>query len=262
MLAINPKISVITINYNNRKGLQETILSVIEQNYLFIEYIIIDGGSNDGSADVIQSYQNQLSFWVSESDEGIYNAMNKGIRKATGDYILFLNSGDRLIDATILEEVVRAGLKHDLIYGDLLFFNDEKEWIWKFPNELTFQYFYLSTIAHPSTFIKRTLFDQVGMYDEELKIVSDWKFFILALSKHNATYLHIDKIISAYNFDGISSKPQNLKAIDEERSQVLKLNFPFFIADYQKLNDLEKEMKKIRYFTKPRKFIKKFLNQK
>jgi glycosyltransferase involved in cell wall biosynthesis len=262
MSAKNPKISIVTINFNNGPGLEDTIKSVINQSYGFIEYLVIDGASVDSSLKLIETYSDRIFFWVSEPDNGIYHAMNKGIEQATGEYILFLNSGDRLINDTVIAEVANIGLTHDLVYGDLLFFDHEKTWSWNLPDQITFKSFYQSTIPHPSTFIKRSLFDKAGPYDEKLKVVSDWKFFITALAIHNASYLHINKVISAYNFDGISSKPENLKLIDFERLQVLNEYFPFFVDDYKTLTAVELEMKKIKYFLKTRKLIKKIINQK
>ncbi|MEE1946255.1 glycosyltransferase family 2 protein [Pedobacter sp. KR3-3] len=262
MTTNKPKISIITVNYNNADGLRETIRSVTEQSYAAIEYIVVDGASTDGGVDVLESFRPNLAHAISEKDTGIYNAMNKGIKLATGDYLLFLNSGDKLISPQIIEEVVAQGLHADLVYGDLKFFDDAKEWTWNLPDELTFRFFYDSTLPHPSTFISRELFDTVGLYDEELKIVSDWKFFMLAVAKHNCSYQHIGQMISAYNFDGISSKPENGQAIQVERSKVLAETFPLFLADYEELDRLKKELKKIKYFMKVRKAVKKIFNSK
>ena len=107
-------LSIITINYNDKEGLARTMNSVLSQTYTDFEYIVIDGGSNDGSKTIIEQHQDQLGYWVSEPDSGIYNAMNKGIAKANGEYILFLNSGDVLIDDTIIKYVCTAVLKLSL----------------------------------------------------------------------------------------------------------------------------------------------------
>lgn len=262
MTTNKPKISIITVNYNNADGLRETIKSVMEQSYDAIEYIVVDGASTDGGVEVLESFRPNLAHALSEKDAGIYNAMNKGIKLATGDYLLFLNSGDKLIGPRIIEEVVAQGLPADLVYGDLKFFDEVKAWTWNLPDKLTFRFFYDSTLPHPSTFIRRELFDTVGLYDEELKIVSDWKFFMLAVTRHNCSYRHIGQIVSAYNFEGISSKPENQQAIQVERSKVLAETFPLFIADYEELGQLQKEMRKIKYFLKIRKAVKKIFNSK
>ncbi|RZL46748.1 MAG: glycosyltransferase [Pedobacter sp.] len=250
------KISVVTINYNNSQGLEKTIKSVVDQTYHDIEYLVVDGGSTDGSIDVIQKYQDQVSWFCSEKDNGIYNAMNKGIKQSNGEYLLFLNSGDFLIENTIIEKIEAFGLDKDLIYGDLTFFDTEKKWNWLLPDMLTFEHFYKSTIPHPSTFIKKQLFEKVGLYDEQLKIVSDWKFFIMAAAKFNCTYKHIPLITTEYSFDGLSSNPENLKLIEEERLKVLNEEFSLFLKDYENLFFLKDEMRKIKYFTKTRRFFK------
>lgn len=256
------KISIITINYNNVAGLESTIQSVIKQHYKLIEYIVIDGGSNDGSADLLLQYQHSIDYWVSEKDTGIYNAMNKGIKASSGDYLLFLNSGDRLINSEIINWVVEQGLTEDVVYGDLLFFDDVKDWTWHLPNELTFQTFYSSAIAHPSTFIKKQLFNTVGLYDERLKIVADWKFLMLAVAKHNCTHRHINQVISAYSFDGVSSKPENMPALNEERKSVLEEEFPSFINDYEELRRLKQEIRKAKNFIRLKKVIKGIFSSK
>lgn len=256
------KISIITINFNNSEGLEKTIQSVAKQIYNNIEYLIIDGGSVDNSSAIAKSYEDKISYFISEPDNGIYHAMNKGIKQSTGDYLLFLNSGDQLIDELVIQKVIESGLIEDLVYGNLLFLDNKKEWTWSFSDILTFEHFYQSTIPHPSTFIKKQLFEKVGYYDENLKIVSDWKFFILATARFNCTYKHIPMIITAYTFDGISSRPENLKAIDIERSNVLKQEFPLFIKDYENLTSLRNEIKEIKYFIKTRKFIKQFFKLK
>ena len=115
------QISIITINYNNASGLEKTIRSVVEQTYNEYEYIIIDGASSDKSKEVIQEYQRYIDFWCSEKDSGIYNAMNKGIQKASGEYLLFLNSGDVLNNSAVLADIHGFLSGEDFVYGDLVF---------------------------------------------------------------------------------------------------------------------------------------------
>jgi len=255
------KVSIITINYNNVDGLEKTIESVINQTHNDIEYLVIDGGSDDGSVEVIKQYSEKINYFVSENDGGIYNAMNKGINKSTGDYLLFINSGDSLIDANILTEIISENRMEDLIYGNLYLYDSEKQWIWNSPDKLTFRDFYNYTIPHPSTFIKRELFNKVGLYDETLKIVSDWKFFLLALAKYGASYIHVNKVITAYSYDGISSREENFKKINAERYEVLRNEFNFLVDDYVELEKLSSEMKRIKNFLKIRKFFKSIFNK-
>ncbi|MFW0718125.1 glycosyltransferase family 2 protein [Pedobacter sp. N23S346] len=255
------KVSIITINYNNVNGLEKTIESVINQTHNDIEYLVIDGGSNDGSVEIITQYSERINYYISEKDGGIYNAMNKGINKSTGDYLLFINSGDSLIDTNILAEIMSENRVEDIIYGNLLLYDAEKQWTWNSPDKLTFRDFYNSTIPHPSTFIKRELFNKVGLYDETLKIVSDWKFFLLAFTRYSASYVHVNKIITAYSYDGISSREENFKKIEQERHEVLRSEFNFMVDDYVELEKLSSEMKRIKKFLKIRKFFKSIFNK-
>lgn len=251
-----PKISVITINYNNAEGLNKTIQSVVSQSYRNIEYIVIDGGSFDGSKSIIDDQKERIAFWVSEPDHGIYNAMNKGITAATGEYLIFINSGDLLYHDQIIEQAVNRGLDQDLVYGDLIFVEEKQEREWIVDDELTFGTFYKATIPHPSTFIKRSLFDTVGLYNERNKIVSDWEFFMLAVCKYNCSYKHINLTIARFFQGGISSDPMNYGVIVCEQSIALKKHFPLFIKDYERSEQTKEALRKVRNYIKMKRFIK------
>lgn len=177
-----PKISIITINYNNADGLRKTIESVKAQNFSDLEYIVIDGGSSDQSVEIIKEYDGYISKWVSEKDNGIYNALNKGIKIATGEYLLFLNSGDHFYNKNVLTNNLEYIDIYDIIVFDIHFSGFGKDYIFKHPDELHFSFLFEETFAHQSVFIKRNLFKKIGLYDETLKIVSDWKFFINAIA--------------------------------------------------------------------------------
>ena len=129
-----PKISIITVNYNNLEGLQRTFNSVFNQTWKEFEYVVIDGGSTDGSKELIEKYNDKIDYWVSESDNGIYNAMNKGIKKAKGEYLLFLNSGDNLFNHTVLEENHSVIKEMDLIYFNLEFKRNNFSEVRTYPN--------------------------------------------------------------------------------------------------------------------------------
>ena len=219
------KLSIITINFNDAEGLQRTLQSVIKQSYTDFEYIVIDGGSSDDSKKLIEKHSDNISYWVSEPDRGIYNAMNKGIVKATGEYILFLNSGDTLINNRSLEENIHFLKDHDLIYFDTLLKDENKEFVKVFNSELSIDYLINDTIPHQGTFIKKSLFSVIGMYDETFRIVSDWKFFLLALIRYNCTYKKIEKTLSVFYLGGISSKAENKNLNDSERNKVLETEF-------------------------------------
>lgn len=244
------KLSIITINYNNAIGLEKTIESLIEQSFQEYEYIVIDGGSDDDSKAVILKNQSHISTWCSEKDTGVYNAMNKGILRATGEYLLFLNSGDYLHDSKVLEEVILTLTGEDIIYGDLLYvYNGVKREVCVYPAILDFYYFLEHSLGHPSSFIKRNLF-QDSLYSENLKIVSDWEFFLKKIVLEEASYKHIDRIITAFSMGGISSQ---IDACNEERELVLHKLFPNMLCDvlksamymrkqplYEVFNDLSK----------------------
>ena len=165
------KISIITINYNNREGLSRTLASVAEQTCRDFEYIIIDGGSTDGSVEEIQHHAAIIDYWVSEPDGGIYNAMNKGIAKAQGDYCLFLNSSDMLYSPDIIAKVVPLLDGTDFCAGDICFLYEKPE-VKVVPDEITAYYMFHSILFHQSTFIRTALL-KAEPYSENYRIVSD-----------------------------------------------------------------------------------------
>lgn len=243
------KLTIITINYNNLEGLKRTMESVINQTWQEFEYIVIDGGSTDRSAEYIESQNGNIDYWVSEPDKGIYNAMNKGIAKATGEYLLFLNSGDHLNDSTVLEKINVHLKDEEMIYFNIREIRGNSMWIKKCPQEITFSHLFRFTIPHQSTFIQKSLFERVGLYDENLKIVSDWKFFILAFSKYNATYIYVDDDFSTYYLDGISTHEHNLNQMLAEREYVFDSEFSIFkneAKEYLKLKFIIGNLKKSR----------------
>lgn len=220
------KLSIITINYNNREGLKKTIDSVINQTFRDFEYILIDGGSEDGSKEIILQHEAQFSYWRSEKDHGIYNAMNKGILAAKGDYLLFLNSGDCLTSNDILEQVFATPLKEDIVYGNLLFESqDGNHTLGIYPDELNVYNVLEGSLPHPASFIKRQLFDN-SLYTESYRIVSDWEFWIKKIIMEGVSYKHISLTISRFDTTGISSNSQRC---NEERELVLQRLFPRMI---------------------------------
>jgi glycosyltransferase involved in cell wall biosynthesis len=242
-----PRFSIITINYNDKLGLQKTIESVINQTYTGIEFIVVDGDSSDGSKEVIEEYSTNVTQWVSEKDNGIYHAMNKGIKMATGDYLLFLNSGDILIDNEVVKTVSNEMKDNkDLYYGDIHFKRKDKTTKETFPQKLTFDFFYYNNLSHQATFIKRTLFDDLFLYNESYKIAADWEFFIFAICKANVSYRHLPIYITLYDGTGISSNEKNKEIITKEREMTINKYFPAFKDDYA-LISLFRE-KRMRHF--------------
>jgi glycosyltransferase involved in cell wall biosynthesis len=249
------KLSIITINYNDAEGLRKTLASVAAQTYKGIEHVIVDGGSTDGSVEVIRAYADTKAAhpvkWVSEKDKGIYNAMNKGIEIAlgkrivnsfnrselvedknkgieiaTGDYIQILNSGDMLAAATVTERMMAALANNSaILYGNMIKVNAQGKVVGKSGyTEYSLRQFYSSTLNHDCAYIRRDLFEEYGLYDEHLKIVSDWKWYLQAigLGKVKPDYVDID--VTIFDDGGISET--NIPLRNAERRQVLEELLP------------------------------------
>ncbi len=217
------KLSVITINFNDFKGLQKTIESVINQTYLNYEFIIIDGGSNDDSKSVIERYQSKITHWVSEKDNGIYDAMNKGILKSSGEYLLFLNSGDYLINSNVLKKVFILNPQEDVLYGELIFdFGNKNKKKAKLPKQLTALHLFKDNIWHPASFIKKELFKMYGYYNMTYKIAADYDFFFKTIVVNKVSTKYIDFPITVYDTSGLSSNSASLKKINDERKKIHK----------------------------------------
>lgn len=230
------KLSIITVNLNNREGLQRTIDSVVSQTFHDFEWIVIDGGSTDGSKNLIERYADHFTYWVSEPDNGIYNAMNKGIKVAHGEYLQFLNSGDCFCDDTSLEHCFSHDFYGDLVYADLLLSKEGEKEVCIYPDTLTLNFFLNTTLCHNATFIKRTLFNS-HYYNEDLMLVSDWEFFLTQLL-NNKIFQHINEFVISYDLQGISS--ENDDAVVREREKVIEKLVPnAILEDYQHLKNIE-----------------------
>jgi len=228
-----PKLSIVTINLNNKAGLQKTIESVFTQTFTDYEYIIIDGGSTDGSKELIENNANKFVYWVSEKDKGIFNAMNMGIKVADGDYLIFMNSGDYFFSEAVLQNVFVNGYEEDILYGNVKWWPIDYNGV--YPDLLTFEHFIHNTIPHQGAFIKRKLFDVVGLYDEDYTVNSDWIFFILAVYKYNYSYRHLSIIISYCNTDGISLTKEGSLETQRIRLEFIEKHFKAFNEDLQNL---------------------------
>ncbi|TXD81698.1 glycosyltransferase [Subsaximicrobium wynnwilliamsii] len=230
------RISIITINYNNLEGLQKTMRSVLDQTYPDIEYIVIDGGSTDGSKAYIESCQQDLAYWISEPDKGIFHAMNKGIEKTTGEYLLFLNSGDTLYsDSVIVESANRMNDDSDIYYGNVLRHYKHQQPLLKiYPAKLDFSFFIDSALPHQAVFSKRSLFSTIGYFNESYEIASDWELLTCAICKYNCSYRYLDIIISNYDMTGVSSQKSSQIIFKKERRTTYVKYFPAFMNDYER----------------------------
>lgn len=226
------KISVITINRNNAAELEKTIRSVSGQTYANIEYIVIDGASTDNSVDIITLHTECIQQWISEPDTGIYNAMNKGIARATGDWLIFMNAGDTFADNTIVQQFVDGQYSDDIVFGNQIrILADGSENLWQAPDTVDFLFFYRSGIPHQSTFYKKALFEQTGPFREDFRIYSDWAHAELAVLKHGASCKPINLTISIYDKTGISSDPKHRSTRRQEISICRNEMFPIHIWD-------------------------------
>lgn len=235
-------LTIITINRNNKVGLEKTMRSVLTQTRTDFEYIVVDGASTDGSVSVIERYAPDFGgrlIWISEPDSGIYNAMNKGIRMASGKYLEFLNSGDFLVSDKVVGQMLDA-LENkgevSILYGNMLkdvpgmsVFRDRSF----AGQEITLLGFFRGTLNHSPAYIRRSLFDEYGYYDESLKIVSDWKWYLQVIILGGEKPVYVDVDVTLFDMTGISETNKELDS--EERKRVLRELIPApILADYEK----------------------------
>jgi len=204
---MQPKLSVITIVYNNVKDIERTMLSVLNQTYPNIEYILIDGASNDGTQEVIQKYQDRLPHFISEPDKGIYDAMNKGLALATGDYILFMNSGDEIYAPETVSEVFGTADSADIYYGETEMYNEDWQSLGQrrhcAPEIFDWKSFkYGMNISHQAIYVKRSLTEP---YDLQYKYSSDIDWVIKA-AKKASSIVNTHMYVAKYLVGGVSKK--------------------------------------------------------
>lgn len=231
------KYSVITINYNNVEGLRRTIKSVVCQTFRDFEYIIIDGGSDDGSVDVIREYEDNITYWVSEKDRGIYHAMNKGVAVAQGEYCIFMNSGDVFFSDDVLADMAKEINDEDIIIGNVLTADTQIKMSPPPSGKLTMYHLYSGAIPHQGTFVKLSI-QQKHPFDEGMRIAADWKFFLQCIIFDNCSVKYTNIDVALYDMAGISSL--NSQAMREEKEKVLAMYLPQrIIDDYRKMKESE-----------------------
>lgn len=240
------KLSIITINRNNAAGLEKTMQSVVSQSSKDFEYVIVDGASTDGSVEMIKKYESQFAHlrWLSEPDAGIYNAMNKGIRMASCDYIQILNSADALASDVVTEKMLAAleeKGKPSILYGNMIkCFPDGRKVVDKCfaGQEITMLGMYTGTLNHDPVYIRRDLFEKYGYYDETLKIVSDWKWYLQAIILGGERPQYVDIDVTLFDMTGISESEGSRAKIKEERKKVLEQLVPApYLRDYERYAD-------------------------
>lgn len=242
------RVSIITINYNNASGLEKTIRSIVSQNLTDIEYIVIDGNSTDRSVDIIKEYSSKIDYWISELDSGIYNAMNKGIKQATGEYIIFVNSGDIIKENADLQKIISQISGEDIVYFNMEIADSLSgtSYTKEYPDFPDFKYFAEDTLPHTASFIKREVLVKYGYYSEVKNITSDWAFFMDAVCLLNYTYKHINGCFSTFYIDGISSDAVNRQLLMKERNEHIVSKYPLYNSMYKDWMDKKQELYKLK----------------
>ena len=228
-------LSIITINLNNAPGLQKTLESVLLQTSRNFEWIVIDGASTDESVALIENNQKFIKYWISEPDQGIYSAMNKGILAARGEYLLFLNSGDCFADGQIVDYFDKNHEPSDFVVGEVALEGEERKKGRSAPSpeEEVFR-LCISAFPHQAMFIRRDVFDRYGLYREDKRIASDWYNTINALIKGTATVSHLPILVSVCEKDGISSRLS--REMYQERKEFIREN-PYFAVLFDFYSD-------------------------
>lgn len=239
---MQPLVSIITINYNNADGLLATINSVVAQSFRDFEFVIIDGGSSDGSKAIIEAHSEYFSHWVSEPDKGIFDAQNKGIAAAKGQYLLFLNSADCLYGADALKDFVQAPqFKGDIVYGDYMFQEGYK----KFPDSLYDAYFYKTSLPHQSTLFKASVFEKMGGYDLQFPISADRAFYIKCYLSREFEFVHVPVFLTLFDLTGISNDPRFDQKKLEEDHKMLKACYGDLYQQVKEQVQLEQKQSRV-----------------
>ena len=250
------KISIITVSFNSAKTIKETIESILIQDYNNIEYIIIDGGSSDETIDIVKSYGKKISYFISEKDNGIYDAMNKGIKAATGDIIGILNSDDFYPNSFVLSNVARSFEKYncDAVYGDLVYVKAKDatqiKRYWQAGNYNTSKIKNGWMLPHPTFFVKKVMYDRHGLYNSALKRAADYEMILKLLYKENISVHYIPMILVKMRMGGASNSTflNRIRANKEDGLAWTKnqLNKPMFVR-------IKKPLQKvIQFFKKPK----------
>jgi glycosyltransferase involved in cell wall biosynthesis len=202
-------VSIITICLNEASSIRATLESVAAQDCADFEYIVVDGGSTDGTLDILAEFEPRIDHLIAEPDNGIYNAMNKGIRASQGEYLLFLNGGDYLNDNHTLSQILAHNPDDDVVYGDMIWLrqNGDRE-LRTQPVHLTYSRFVTTNLWQQASIIRRSLFDQFGGFDEKYTICGDYEFFLRVLFRPGVTKRHLPVVFSVFNTSGLSQSRQ------------------------------------------------------
>ncbi len=224
MTNLQPKFSIITVCRNAEETIENTFKSIFAQSYKNYETIVIDGKSTDNTLNIIEKYKNQISKVVSESDTGIYNAMNKALNLASGSYLFFLNANDSFYECDVLEkvaEVLTANPNIDFLYGDANYISKDGKikTLTRFNNFVIKSYNFISlmNINHQTIFYKKDLFETFGEYDENIKLLADWDFNIRCLYKTKTLTKYVPIVISNYQLGGLSNNKSMQDVLEKDK---------------------------------------------
>jgi len=227
-----PKLSIVTVCYNEADKIIQTAESVVNQTFQDYEWIVIDGGSTDKTLENLAPFKAQITHFVSEPDQGIYHGQNKGWRVASGDYMLFLNGGDKLTHSEILERCFSYDFEEaQLVYGNLLVDHGGKVTEHEATKKLNLiNILNYTPLFHPCTFIQKGLLEKLEGFNEDFQIAGDYDFFLKALLEHQVSAKHLPLSIAVFNTEGVSSQNNNKIVEKDERRQVhLKYCSPLFL---------------------------------
>lgn len=219
-------ISIVTVCWNEAPQIRQTCQSVVEQVQTPCDWVVVDGGSDDGTLDILAEYKDSISTLISEPDQGVYDAMNKGITRVQGDYILFLNGGDYLASPQALTGFSQVD-DADVIYGDLLVTDaDKQEQRIQFQDDPSGDYLLGNWLPHPASIFARKRFSDWGMYSLDYRIAADYELFIRWIVSHQCSTRHVSEAISVFDFTGLSGSPRHQKRKAAEAHRIKKQYFP------------------------------------
>ena len=248
------KISIITVVYNNEKTIKEAMQSVFSQTYYNIEYVVIDGGSKDNTVNFINEFKDKLGYFVSEKDNGLYDAMNKGIRAVTGDVIGILNSDDLYQDSDVIAAIMEQfnnDPKLDILYGDLVYVksDDTAKVVRNWKSKAYYNRFFenANVPPHPALFVRSNVYKEAGLFDLDYKIAADYEFILRIFKNHKFKSKYFNRLIVRMRLGGASNA--GLSSVIKQNKEVLNawkknnLKSPFYLMPLRILKKLTQFLK-------------------
>jgi glycosyltransferase involved in cell wall biosynthesis len=224
-------LSIVIACLNNRAGLGRTLDSLAAQRFRDFELIVVDGGSSDGSLELLQARRGEIAHLRSGPDGGVYDAQNRGAALADGNYLLFLNAGDWLADEHALSHALAGPPGEDLVYGDVVLLKNGQPIPTRMPPRLSFEYLMRSTLCTQALYYRRQTFLQLGGYDTSLRVCADYDLLLRAVLVHQASSRHVARRLVYYPVDGLSSRPENLELARQERADIQARHVPAQLRD-------------------------------